>query len=137
MDVMGELVKSLFLENKIPFDPKLESATADTITKSRVVVREQQLCRIDRENKKSHYAITDGSLVDQICEKIQPVDALILSDYAKGTISNGNVSKFIDAANAENTFIAMDPSLLMDRPFLVSRLSPQTRKNLSSSQGSK
>ncbi|MDR1890825.1 MAG: PfkB family carbohydrate kinase [Puniceicoccales bacterium] len=109
MDVMGELVKSLFLENKIHFDPKLESATADTITKSRVVVRGQQLCRIDRENKKSHYAITDGSLVDEICEKIKSVDAVILSDYAKGTISNGNVSKFIDAANAENIFIAMDP----------------------------
>jgi D-beta-D-heptose 7-phosphate kinase/D-beta-D-heptose 1-phosphate adenosyltransferase len=109
MDIMGELVKSLFLENKMHFDPKLESATADTITKSRVVVRGQQLCRIDRENKKSHYAITDGSLVDEIWEKIKSVDAVILSDYAKGTIWNGNVSKFIDAANAENIFIAMDP----------------------------
>ncbi|MDR1233141.1 MAG: PfkB family carbohydrate kinase [Puniceicoccales bacterium] len=109
MDSIGELTKSLFRENKIHFDPKFESATTDTITKSRVVVRGQQLCRIDRENRKLHYEIADDNLVDEICEKIKGVDAVILSDYAKGTISNRNVSKFIHRANSEGVFIAMDP----------------------------
>ncbi|MDR1528047.1 MAG: PfkB family carbohydrate kinase [Puniceicoccales bacterium] len=109
VDPMGKLAKSLFLENKIHFDPKFESATTDTITKSRVVVRGQQLCRIDRENRKSHYEIADDNLVDEICEKIGGVDAVILSDYAKGTISNRNVSKFIHTANGKGVFIAVDP----------------------------
>jgi D-beta-D-heptose 7-phosphate kinase/D-beta-D-heptose 1-phosphate adenosyltransferase len=109
MDSMGELTKSLFRENKIRFDSKFESADTDTITKSRVVVRGQQLCRIDRENRKLHYEIADDDLVDEICEKIRGVDAVILSDYAKGTISNRNVSKFIHTANEKNVFIAMDP----------------------------
>jgi bifunctional ADP-heptose synthase (sugar kinase/adenylyltransferase) len=39
MSVMRESEKSLFLENKIIFDPKLESAIAHRITKSRVAVQ--------------------------------------------------------------------------------------------------
>lgn len=109
MDSMGELTKSLLRENKIHLDPKFVNAAADTITKSRIVVRGQQLCRIDRENRKPHYEITDDTLVDEICEKIRGVDAVILSDYAKGTISNHNVSKFIHTANGKGVFIAMDP----------------------------
>jgi D-beta-D-heptose 7-phosphate kinase/D-beta-D-heptose 1-phosphate adenosyltransferase len=109
MDSTGELTKGLFRKNNIHFDPKFATATADTITKSRVVVRGQQLCRIDRENRKSHYEIADDTLVDEICEKIGGVDAVILSDYAKGTISNRNISKFIHTANGRDVFIAMDP----------------------------
>ncbi|MDR2779347.1 MAG: PfkB family carbohydrate kinase [Puniceicoccales bacterium] len=109
MDDMGGLIKNLFRENKIHFDPKFESATIDTITKSRVVVRGQQLCRIDRENRKLNYEIADANLINEICEKIQSVNAVIFSDYAKGTISNLNISKFVDAANVKDIFTAMDP----------------------------
>jgi len=41
--------------------------------------------------------------------KIKCIDAVILSDYAKGVLSAENLLTIIEAANERNTFISMDP----------------------------
>ena len=106
-DRAGDRVIKLFHDENIFFDPNYMSPDINTIVKSRVVVRGQQLCRIDREDDAQRYKISDD--IDEICQKIEHADAVILSDYAKGTFDNHNIAKFIKAANDAHTFIAVDP----------------------------
>ncbi len=58
----------------------------DTITKLRVMSRNQQLLRLDFEE--SFANIDKSGLVEAVRSVISEVDVLVLSDYAKGTLSD-------------------------------------------------
>lgn len=58
----------------------------DTITKLRVMSRNQQLLRLDFEE--SFASVDKSALVQQVAAHIGDIDVLVLSDYAKGTLSD-------------------------------------------------
>ncbi len=58
-----------------------------TIVKSRVVCRRQQLCRLDREQAPSVFAVGSKDLERHVEPLLPRMDAVILSDYAKGVIT--------------------------------------------------
>lgn len=108
-DRFGGYADGLLKKHGILHDSRLCCDGVKTISKTRIVVRGQQLCRVDREDKKQQYLLDDDGILRSIYEKIKFADAVILSDYAKGSLSNYNVKQFIDVANKNNTFIAIDP----------------------------
>jgi D-beta-D-heptose 7-phosphate kinase/D-beta-D-heptose 1-phosphate adenosyltransferase len=105
-DRAGRMVEELLRGRGIAFADDFMRSGTTTITKARVVARGQQLCRIDREGGKSSYTLDSER---KICEKIAAADGVILSDYGKGTLSDGNVAAFVEAAREANVFIALDP----------------------------
>ncbi len=111
-DRFGGYAGGLLRKHGILHDSRLCCDGVKTISKTRVVVRGQQLCRVDREDKKQQYLLCEDDIIQSVCEKIKYADAVILSDYAKGSLSNDNVKLFIDTANKHNTFISVDPKPL-------------------------
>jgi D-beta-D-heptose 7-phosphate kinase/D-beta-D-heptose 1-phosphate adenosyltransferase len=80
-----------------------------TIVKTRVVVRRQQICRLDRESPQHDYEI-DLKQMDAIFEKaIRRADAVIFSDYAKGLLSDDLVAKVAAVAREHKKLITIDP----------------------------
>lgn len=80
-----------------------------TIVKTRVVVRRQQICRLDRESPQHDYEI-DLKQMDAIFEKaIRKADAVIFSDYAKGLLSDDLVAKVAAVAREHRKLITIDP----------------------------
>ncbi len=76
-----------------------------TITKLRVLSRGQQLIRLDFEDK---FENTDPELILSRMESALPnVQAVILSDYAKGALEH--VQQFIQKARAANVPVFIDP----------------------------
>ncbi|MBD0787429.1 bifunctional D-glycero-beta-D-manno-heptose-7-phosphate kinase/D-glycero-beta-D-manno-heptose 1-phosphate adenylyltransferase HldE [Vibrio sp. Y2-5] len=76
-----------------------------TITKLRVLSRGQQLIRLDFEDQ---FENTDPELILSRMESALPnVQAVILSDYAKGALEH--VQKFIQKARAANVPVFIDP----------------------------
>ena len=76
-----------------------------TITKLRVISRHQQLLRMDFEQ---NFALEDSSDFVAKAEKIVPhMGAIILSDYAKGSLQN--VQTLIAIANSHNIPVLVDP----------------------------
>ena len=73
----------------------LRSATLPTIHKLRVLARSQQLLRIDAEQSLQSCA---AEFADLFAKVVRQADAVILSDYAKGTL--GRVAELIAAARA-------------------------------------
>lgn len=76
-----------------------------TITKLRVLSRNQQLIRLDFEES---FADADNSgLLENYKQQIHDCDVVILSDYGKGALHN--IEDFIALANAQNKPVFIDP----------------------------
>ncbi len=83
--------------------------TGATIIKTRVLVQHQQLCRLDRESAPATYAIAPEKLTALFADAIAAHDAVILSDYAKGLLTDPLVAEVTRLARASGKFIALDP----------------------------
>jgi D-glycero-beta-D-manno-heptose-7-phosphate kinase len=80
-----------------------------TILKTRVMVQHQQLCRLDRESAPDAYRV-DGVVAEKLLRKeIAACDAVILSDYAKGILTDALVARITNLAHAAGKFVALDP----------------------------
>jgi D-beta-D-heptose 7-phosphate kinase/D-beta-D-heptose 1-phosphate adenosyltransferase len=78
---------------------------ADTIVKLRVLSRNQQLIRMDFEAPLDDYA--DESFLQYASNLIAEHDVVLLSDYAKGTLTN--IEALISACRVLNTPVLVDP----------------------------
>lgn len=108
-DLAGSRVINMLSGAGIAFDQRFVKNNADTIIKTRVVVRGQQLCRIDREAKRSIYSLKGQDDLEYLESRIKQSDAVILSDYNKGVLDSPNVNLVIGWAKKYKTFIALDP----------------------------
>jgi D-beta-D-heptose 7-phosphate kinase/D-beta-D-heptose 1-phosphate adenosyltransferase len=82
-----------------------------TITKTRVVVRNQQLCRIDAEDEPARYRATLASdaAFGRLRRKIGKSNGVILSDYAKGVLTTELIAKIAATARQSRGFVSLDP----------------------------
>ncbi len=108
-DEAGQKLLKLFSQEKILFDDSFVKAGLSTIIKTRVMLRKQQLCRLDREDLSCKYAMEGSQILGRIKEKIEKTDVLIFSDYAKGVLSQPMVDALLQHARAQGCFIAHDP----------------------------
>ncbi|MGP1782653.1 PfkB family carbohydrate kinase, partial [Shewanella frigidimarina] len=76
-----------------------------TITKLRVMSRNQQLLRLDFEENYSE--AESEALLAQTLPELDKVDVAVLSDYAKGALISPQ--SFIAAANAKGVKVLVDP----------------------------
>ncbi|AEW44722.1 biproductal, ADP-L-glycero-D-manno-heptose synthase, N-terminal putative kinase and C-terminal putative sugar nucleotide transferase [Serratia symbiotica str. 'Cinara cedri'] len=79
--------------------------THPTITKLRVLSRNQQLIRLDFED--SFYNVDTQPILGLIQKALPHIDVLVLSDYAKGTLNQ--VQNIIKLARAAKVMILIDP----------------------------
>ncbi|NMH59078.1 bifunctional D-glycero-beta-D-manno-heptose-7-phosphate kinase/D-glycero-beta-D-manno-heptose 1-phosphate adenylyltransferase HldE [Alteromonas ponticola] len=83
----------------------LPIAGFDTITKLRVLSRNQQLLRMDFE--KSFAQVDKSELANQFSTQLSQADLVVFSDYNKGALSD--VSQLIKLAKAQQKTIVVDP----------------------------
>jgi D-beta-D-heptose 7-phosphate kinase / D-beta-D-heptose 1-phosphate adenosyltransferase len=83
----------------------IQTEFAPTITKLRVVSRNQQLMRLDFEQ--SLASVDKSELENSVTSLLDDHDLLLLSDYNKGTLSD--VQTLIKAARKKNIPILVDP----------------------------
>ena len=107
-DFNGRVLEEALAQGGIEFDKVDTSEKAPTITKTRVMARKQQVCRVDREGAPRNYIIDGDVCCSSIRECIKNVDAVILSDYSKGTISPELARMVLEESVAENVFVALD-----------------------------
>ena len=77
---------------------------ARTIHKLRVLARNQQLIRLDAEET---YADRAAAMLESVAELAGQVDAIVLSDYAKGSLAA--VEELIACASDHGTAVLVDP----------------------------
>ena len=109
-DANGERLLSHLAAQDIRFDRRFLQDSS-TITKTRVVVRNQQLCRIDAEDDPQHYraAFATRRSLALLRRKIAQCNSVIISDYAKGLLSTDLIARIAAAARASGSFVSLDP----------------------------
>ncbi|MBI3755487.1 MAG: D-glycero-beta-D-manno-heptose-7-phosphate kinase [Deltaproteobacteria bacterium] len=110
-DAMGkDLVHELRLKG-IASDGIIVEESRPTSVKTRVIAHSQQVVRFDREKKDKIDIDTMKAMTDYTKEKISSVDAIIISDYAKGVISEELVEEVITIAKRKGKPVAVDPKV--------------------------
>ena len=110
-DEAGGKLLSMLAQNHINVLDTVASESVPTIIKTRVIVRNQQLCRIDREAKQALYNIegTQG-FNEALTGMLEKADAVIISDYAKGVITQSLIDTILQyAQNHPQLLVALDP----------------------------
>src|SRR5581483_11383866 len=80
-----------------------------TISKTRIVGRTQQLLRLDIESREAPSPEDLSFLTDRVFGLIEKVHAVVLSDYAKGALTNELCATAIRAARRAGIPILADP----------------------------
>jgi len=85
-------------------------AGVPTIVKTRVVARTQQLCRIDHEAPRAAYDLGNSSGFEAaLAAAVGGADAVIVSDYAKGVVTQALVDRVFALGRACGCLVAVDP----------------------------
>jgi len=110
-DYNGDKLRSNLKDQGISFDERFILKDVKTITKTRVLVRNQQLCRLDHEDSPSSYRklLEEPKRWKLLEAKIKKADGIILSDYAKGVLSTPLIERLEKLARKHGKFIALDP----------------------------
>lgn len=87
----------------------VRSSTMPTVVKSRFVASNQQLLRVDTEAAHPALGIAEAVLSNAIAKAASGCKAIIVSDYAKGTISAGTFAACRAAAEAQAIPLLVDP----------------------------
>ena len=85
------------------------TSSLPTISKTRIVGRTQQLLRLDIESRDTPSAAEAADLQQRATDLVAKVHAVILSDYAKGALTNALCEAVIRTARAANIPILADP----------------------------
>lgn len=103
-DENGKRVEELLLRDKVALQC-IRDQVGETITKLRVLSRNQQLIRLDFESHFTAQGIVE--LTDHACGILEGHDVLVLSDYEKGALNN--IKQLIHHARSKNIPIFVDP----------------------------
>ncbi|MCP4113382.1 MAG: D-glycero-beta-D-manno-heptose-7-phosphate kinase [Desulfobacteraceae bacterium] len=80
-----------------------------TTLKTRIIAAGQHVLRIDRETKRDISGRTFEILTEFVDKKIPEVDAVLISDYGKGLLTNTLLSKLVASARKHEKRIIADP----------------------------
>lgn len=108
-DPNGALLADTLAECGIGTGLCLQDSAMQTITKTRVVARQQQVVRIDREKRRSISAEQVTALMKNLEPVLPQLDGIIIEDYGKGLITPELVDALLKAAKPHGLIITVDP----------------------------
>ncbi|MFC2001655.1 bifunctional D-glycero-beta-D-manno-heptose-7-phosphate kinase/D-glycero-beta-D-manno-heptose 1-phosphate adenylyltransferase HldE [Chloroflexota bacterium] len=108
-DDNAEKLREVLETRGIETDLLIGDSGRPTTFKSRVIAHGQQVVRVDYEQKKPLSAQIEARILEAVNLKLREVDAVLISDYAKGIITAEISEKVIAAARALGKIVSIDP----------------------------
>ena len=110
-DESGSKLLSLLKHGKIGTTGIARFASFPTIVKTRVLARQQQVVRVDREEPGRLTARDRSTILQKTLRLLPKCDALILEDYGKGIFDQTFVDHLLDAARKHGVPSTVDPNV--------------------------
>jgi D-glycero-beta-D-manno-heptose-7-phosphate kinase len=107
-DSAGARLRKILEETGIRHEAIQIAATFQTIVKTRIIARQQQVVRVDRERTWALSQTIEDSCIETIKRLLPRIDAIILEDYGKGFLQQSFVDKI--AVLAAGKTITADPN---------------------------
>lgn len=108
-DVEAEtLIKSLQLKG-VPVNDLVSLSNRSTTVKTRIIANGQQVVRLDQEADEQINQQEADTIFESLKEMIVLSDVILISDYAKGLLTNTLLSNIIEFTNNQNKPVLVDP----------------------------
>ncbi len=95
----------------IPGDCVVRDQARPTTTKTRIIAHHQQVVRYDREKRDGIKAAITREVLSHIRRAVPEADVVVVSDYAKGLISEGLMKKTIALCSKYKRPLVVDPKV--------------------------
>jgi len=105
----GRRLTELFKKLGLDTDGIFEDADRPTTRKTRVIAGSQHVLRIDHESNQEVSADTFDALLNYLESRIPSVDAVLVSDYDKGTVTRNLLSHIVRMAKIHGKKVIADP----------------------------
>jgi rfaE bifunctional protein kinase chain/domain len=109
-DTHAARLRKLLTEHGIGLDAIQSDRTFQTIVKTRIIARQQQVVRVDREKPQPLSEQGRTESVSKIRELLPNIDAIIFEDYGKGLLQQGFVDEVTSLARADGKLVTADPN---------------------------
>lgn len=106
----GRQLRELLAEQKIDTADAIEDASFQTIVKTRIIARNQQIVRVDREQVRSPTPAQVSHIVDNVRRRLTEIDAIIFEDYGKGLLGAELVGQICEEGLRAGKIVSGDPN---------------------------
>jgi D-glycero-beta-D-manno-heptose-7-phosphate kinase len=107
-DWAADRIHELFLQERLSADGLLTSERPTTV-KTRILAHQQQVVRVDREQRTPISGELQNRVANHFLEMIDSADGVIISDYAKGTLTPELLAKILPEARKREKLVCLDP----------------------------
>lgn len=108
-DNEAQIFPELLNKSNVKADFLIKVPERQTTIKTRVIAHGQQIVRIDQETKKNLTSSAQQKIWETIQNLLGRIDIIVVSDYAKGVLTNKLLKRLITTAKEKNKLILIDP----------------------------
>ncbi len=105
----ADVLRAILDERGVALDGVIFDDTYTTIRKTRIVARNQQVVRVDRERRRGFTDAQRAQVLANFTRLLPSLDAIILEDYDKGLLDQPLTDALVKAARAAGKIITVDP----------------------------
>jgi len=109
-DRSGQQLRELLAGQKIDIVNVVQDENFHTILKTRIIARNQQVVRVDREQIIGPSPEQIAKVVSATRKTLSEIDAIVFEDYGKGFLASDLVAQIARDARAAGKVVAADPN---------------------------
>ena len=109
-DRSAQQLRDLLAQRRIDISDTIEDEKFETIVKTRIIARNQQVVRVDREKVRPPSTKQIAKVVAAIRKRLNDIDAIIFEDYGKGFLTGDLVAQIARDARAAQKIVTADPN---------------------------
>jgi rfaE bifunctional protein kinase chain/domain len=108
-DHPGKSFLEMLLEQNMESEGLVLDAERPTTIKTRVIAAGQHVVRVDNESKADCPEHLQHRIVDAVKYRIQQLDAILIEDYNKGTLTKDVIEELLAVARKYDKIVTVDP----------------------------
>jgi D-beta-D-heptose 7-phosphate kinase/D-beta-D-heptose 1-phosphate adenosyltransferase len=133
-DDAGKWIIDEIASNGVQMDGLVIENDRPTTKKTRIIAHQQQVVRYDHEKRGKIKLKTERKMIAFITDHLMEIDGIVVSDYAKGVVTEGLMKKVIPWAKKRGIPIVVDPKV--ERLSYYKNVTMITPNHLEASEGS-
>lgn len=110
-DPDGDRLRSAFAALNASTEGLVTDSSRPTTLKTRIIAHNQQVVRADRENRAAVAQTVEDRVIEAFSREIEEADAVVVSDYNKGLLTPGLLSRALGRARERKLTVCLDPKM--------------------------
>jgi D-beta-D-heptose 7-phosphate kinase/D-beta-D-heptose 1-phosphate adenosyltransferase len=103
-------LRNLLADEDIAIESLIETPEIPTIVKTRIIARQQQVVRVDREKRVTASNSAHDSAVERLAALLPEVDGVVFEDYGKGFLNQSFVDRVSAMVAKAGKILTADPN---------------------------